>query len=417
MAAAISVESNTIVRIEKRDITGGSSEDIIPATQFLGLDATKLADGNLSLHIAGWGRADLGDNSYNNSKTDGNLTYGYLRYRINKNAADIRAGRFFVREGIANEQIDGLSARTSLPFGFAISAFGGATVHTHELYGESSDGKGDSVFGGRLSYKYKKSLDLGLSAVYEDDAPILTNYLNGSNRKVGADIWLSPYRWIELLGHSSYNTETDEIAEHRYTLNLRPVADLTVSGQYTDQKEQSLLYSWAMFSGAAISSGNNATITGITATYTLTKSAEISVDYTLYNREAGNADRYGGDVRLTFLDNRLKSGIGYHYLVAGPEFAISGTASGSYQNLRAYMMYNTKSYFTALEGIVCLFKEKINDEKNALQAGFSLGYQLTPALALSGDISYGQNPEFKDETKGMVRLTYDMTYDSLGGKK
>ena len=417
IAAEISVDSNTIVRIEQRDVSGGSKEDIIPATQFLGLDATKLADGNLSLHIAGWWRADLGDRSYGDSDTAGNLTYGYLLYRLNKDAADIRAGRFFVREGIVNEQVDGVSAHASLPYGFAISAFGGATVHTEDLIGENSDGKGDTIFGGRFSYKYMKFLELGVSAVYEDSAPALDNYVNGNNRKVGGDIWLSPSRWIELIGHSSYNTDTDKIAEHRYLLNLRPVANLTISGQYSYQKEQSLFYSWAMASGAALPSGDKTTITGVSATYTLTKSAEVSLDYNHYDREIGNADRYGGDLRLSFLENRLKSGISYHYLDAGPDFAISGTASGTYQNLRAYVMHDTKSYFASLEGIGYFFKERINDEKNALQASFSLGYHLTPALALSGDISYGENPEFKDETKGLVRLTYNMTYDSIGGKK
>jgi hypothetical protein len=416
-AAEVSVESDTIVRIEQRDVTGGSKEDLIPATQYLGLDAKKLWDGNLSLHMYGWGRADMGDESYDNSKTAGNLTYGYLLYRFNKDAADIRAGRFFVREGIVNEQVDGLSARANLPYGFAISAFGGATVHVHDLYGENTDGKGDSVFGGRLSYKYRKFLELGVSGVYESDAPTLDNHVNGDNRKVGADIWLSPIRSIELVGHSSYSTEADEIAEHRYMLNLRPVADLTISGQYNYQKEQGLLYSWAMFSGAAVPSGDKATNTGVTATYNLSKSAELSLDYNHYDREVGNADRYGGDLKLSFLGNTLKSGLGYHYLDAGQEFAISGTASGSYQNLRAYIMHDTKGYFAAIEGIGYFFKEKINNEDNAIQASMSLGYHLTPALALSGDISYGQNPDFNDETKGLIRLTYNMTFDSIGGKK
>jgi len=417
LAAEVSVDSDTIVRIEKRDVTGGSSENLTPATQYLGLDAKKLWDGNLSLHMYGWGRADMGDESYNNNKTAGNLTYGYLLYHFDKANADIRAGRFFVREGIVNEQVDGLSARTSLPYGFALSAFGGATVHVHDLYGENTDGKGDSIFGGRLSYKYKKFLELGVSGVYEDSAPTLNNHVNGTNRKVGADIWLSPNRSIELVGHSSYNTETDEIAEHRYMLNLRPIADLTLSGQYNYQKEQSLFYSWAMFSGAAIPSGNKATNTGVTATYNLTKSAELSLDYNHYDREVGNADRYGGDLKLSFLENTLKGGLGYHYLDAGQEFAISGTKSGSFQNLRAYIMHDTKGYFAALEGIGYFFKDKINNEKNATQASMSLGYHLTPALALSGDISYGQNPDFNDETKGLIRLTYNMTFDSIGGKK
>jgi len=416
-AAQVSVDSDTIVRIEKRDVTGGSSEALMPATQYLGLDAKKLWDGNLSVHMYGWGRADMGDESYDNNKTAGNLTYGYLLYRFDKDAADIRAGRFFVREGIVNEQVDGLSARASLPYGFAVSAFGGATVHVDDLYGEDSDGKGDSIFGGRLSYKYMKFLELGVSTVYESDAPTLDYHANGTNRKVGGDIWLSPYRWIELVGHSSYNTETDEIAEHRYMLNLRPVADLTISGQYNYQKEQSLLYSWATFSGAAIPSGNNSTITGVTATYSLTKSAELSLDYNHYDREVGSADRYGGDLKLSFLENAIKGGLGYHYLDAGQEFAITGTNSGSYQNLRAYIMHDTKGYFAAIEGIGYFFEEKINNEDAAIQASMSLGYHITPALAISGDISYGQNPDFKDETKGLISLTYNMTYDSIGGKK
>jgi len=417
IAAEVSVDSDTIVRIEQRDVTGGSSEDLMPATQFLGLDAKKLWDGNLSLHLYGWGRADLADESYNNHKTAGNLTYGYLLYRFDKDAADIRAGRFFVREGIVNEQVDGLSARASLPYGFAISAFGGATVHTHDLHGENTDGKGDSIFGGRLSYKYQKFLELGVSGVYEDSAPTLNNHVNGDNRRVGADIWLSPSRLIELVGHSSYNTEVDEIAEHRYLLNLRPLANLTISGEYNYQKEQSLLYSWAMFSGAALPFDDKATNTGVTATYNLSKSAALSLDYKHYDREVGNADRYGGDLKLSFLDNTLKGGLGYHYLDAGAEFAISGTASGSYQNLRAYIMHDTKGYFAALEGIGYFFKDKINDEDKAIQASMSLGYHLTPALALSGDISYGQNPDYNDETKGLIRLTYNMTFDSTGGKK
>lgn len=417
IAAEVSVDSDTIVRIEKRDVTGGSSENLMPATQFLGLDAKKLWDGNLSLHMYGWGRADMGDESYDNSKTAGNLTYGYLLYRFDKDAADIRAGRFFVREGIVNEQVDGLSARARLPYGFAISAFGGATVHVHDLYGEDTDGKGDSIFGGRLSYKYMKFLELGVSTVYESDAPTLDYHVNGSNRKVGVDIWLSPIRSMELVGHSSYNTETDEIAEHRYMLNLRPIADLTISGQYNYQKEKSLFYSWAMFSGAAVPSGDETTNIGVAATFILTKSAELSLDYNHYDREVGSADRYGGDLKLSFLSNTIKGGLGYHYLDAGQEFAISGTTSGSYQNLRAYIMHDTKGYFAAIEGIGYFFKEKINEEDNAIQASMSLGYHLTPALALSGDISYGQNPDFNDETKGLIRLTYNMTYDSIGGKK
>jgi len=417
LAADISIDSTTMVRFSQLDVSGGDKQDITPATQFLGLDAKGLGNGNLSLHLHGWGRVDLGETSYGDSKSAGDLSYGYLRYRYDKAEADIRAGRFFVREGIVNEQVDGISARTGLPFGFAISAFGGATIHTEDLYGESSDGKGDYLAGGRLNYRYKGVLELGVSGVYEDEAPTLVNHVNGSNRKVGGDIWLSPHRVIELVGHTSYNTETSEIAEHRYRLNLRPSTDLTISGEFSEQRDQSLLYGWAMFSAPLINPDDKSRISGVTVAYGAAKPVTLSLDYKHYDRETGSADRYGGDLKLSFLDNSLRSGMGYHYLDADSAFAIAGTASASYHTLRAYAMHDTKSYFAAVDAIGQFFDEKIHNEDSAYEASLSLGFHLTPVLALSGDISYGKNPNYQDETKGLVRLTYNSTLDTTGGKK
>lgn len=417
LAADIAIDSTTMVRFSQRDVSGAGKQDIAPATQFLGLDAKGLANGNLSLHIHGWGRVDLGETSYGDSKSAGDLSYGYLRYRFDKTDADIRAGRFFVREGIVNEQVDGISARTSLPFGFGISAFGGATVHTDDLYGETSDGKGDYLAGGRFNYRYKGVLDLGISGVYEDEAPTLVSHVNGNNRKVGGDIWLSPHRMIELVGHTSYNTETSEIAEHRYRLNLRPAPDLTISGEFSEQRDQSLLYGWAMFSAPLINPDDKSRISGVTVAYGAAKPVTVSLDYKHYNREIGSADRYGGDLKLSFLNNALRSGLGYHYLDADQGFAITGTASASYHTLRVYALHDTKSYFAAVDAIGQFFDEKIYNENSAYEASLSLGFHLTPLLALSGDISYGKNPDYQDETKGLVRLTYNGTVDTTGGKK
>jgi hypothetical protein len=153
MSAEISVDATSIVRFEQRDDKGLPKKDIMPATQFLGLDAAKLADGNLSLHAYGWGRGDIADKSFNDDRFTGSLTYGYLQYRLKAANADLRAGRFFVHEGIVNEHIDGASFRTDLPLGLGFSAFGGANVHTKKLYNENSDGKGDGNFGGRLNFR------------------------------------------------------------------------------------------------------------------------------------------------------------------------------------------------------------------------------------------------------------------------
>ncbi|KAB0667243.1 hypothetical protein F6V25_00650 [Oryzomonas japonica] len=416
-AAETAVDSTTIFRFEQRDISGASKQDFMPATQFLGLDVEKLADGNLSLHFSGWGRADLADKSYNNDKVDGSFTYGYLQYRFKEANATVRLGRLFVHEGIANEQVDGISARTDLPLGFGLSAFGGATVHTKHLYGEKSDGKGDSIIGGRATYRYKGFLELGASAVYEDNAPKLINYANATHRLLGGDIWLTPHRMVEIMGHSSYNTETRTLAEHSYLLNLKPLRNLVVTGEFNEYRDRGYLNSWAMFSGAALNPADKSRSLGGSASYDIAKNVELAADYKHYTRELGNADRYGINGRFGFLNNTVRTGIGYHYLRAGSGFAIGTTPSASYHELHAFALHDSATYFAALDGIDYIFKDKVYNEKSAWEGTASLGYHITPALALSGDVSYGRNPQFTEEIKGLVRLTYTTTFDSKRGKK
>lgn len=415
--AETSVDSTTILRIEQRDVGGSTKQDILPATQFLGLDMDSLGDGNLSLHFYGWGRYDLLDKSFNNERADGSLTYGYLQYRFKQANAEVRAGRFFIREGIVNEQVDGISLRSDLPLGFGLSAFGGATVHTVKLFGETSDGKGDVLYGGRANYRYKGMLELGVSGVYESKAPTLTNHTKGDHRLLGMDLWLSPVKMVELMGHTSYNPETKTAAEHTYLLNVKPIKHLLISAEFNEHRDKSYLYAWSMFSGAALDSREKSRSTGGRISYDLTPAVELSADYKHYTRDLGNADRFGADARFKFLNNSVRGGIAYHYLRAGSGFAIGTSPSASYHELRAYALHDTKTYFAALDVIDYIFNDKIFNENSAWEAIASLGYHITPALALSGDLSHGRNPQFIEETRGLIRLTYNMTYSGKGGRK
>lgn len=417
LAAEVTVDSSTILGISRQDVSGASKENLLPATQFLGISADKLADGNFSLHLYGWGRADLADKSFNNEKSSGSLTYGYLQYRFSQAGANIRAGRLFVREGIVNEQIDGISARTDLPMGFGLSAFGGATVPAAHLSGETSDGKGDTLYGGRVNYRYKGVLEVGLSGVFESAAPTLVTHTAGDYRKVGGDVWITPVKKIDLIGFSSYNLETEKFAEHSYLLNYKPVQKLVLTGEYKLYNEQSYLYAWNMFSAALRNPGDKYSLAGLSASYEVGKNLELAADYKHYSREFGSADRYGGEARVNYKDNTIRGGLAYHYLNAGSGFAIGTNTTASYHELRCYAMRDTKSYFAAVDLLGDIFKEKVYNESSAWEATTSLGYHFTPALALSGDFSYGRNPQFTEEVKALLRLTYNMTYTGIGGKK
>lgn len=414
--ADLSVESTTMLRLEQLDTGDPDKKDLRPLTQFLGMDARQLADGNLSLHLYGWARGDLGDESFGTSKTAGDLSYGYLRYRLPGSGSDLRAGRFTVREGIVHEHLDGVAARAALPLGFELSAFGGATVHTRNLVNEESDGKGDYLAGGRLGFQRWGLLDAGISGVYEGAAPTLVNHVNGNNRRVGLDLRVTPHPIVEVIGQSTYNPETSRFAEHRYQVNLRATKELLVSGEFSDSREQSLYYSWAWRSGAAINPDDTSQTFGLAADYMLPKGGEVSLAYKHYRRNLGSANRIGGEVKGSFLEGTLRPGLGYYYLQAADGFAIAGTDSASYHNLRLYLLHDTKTYFSSIEGNGQFFSSDINGEGSALEGIFSVGYHIAPGLSVSGEAGIGRNPDYKKETRALIRLSYDMTYRA-GGKQ
>ena len=424
--ADASVDSATILRVQEDTHAGFQTKTLVPLTQFIGVDVGKLGDGNLSAHLYGWGRLDLADNmdSLDNSgRVDGSLTYGYLQYRFKNANARVRAGRVFVTEGVAYEQVDGVSARTDLPYGFGVSAFGGATVHTVDVPDTATDGKGDGIFGGRVNFRHKGMLELGLSGVYESKAPAPAAPRSvdgsfGSRRLIGGDIWLRPHSMVQVSGHTSYNTETRNLAEQSYLLQLTPLKDLVLCANFDEHNDRDYFYSSVIFANMIDNLGQDSRVVGGSATYSFANNTEISGDFKRYSREIGRAERFGGELRGTLLDNSLRAGLGYHYLRSSPDFAVVpvASASGSFHEARAWAMRDTKSYFAALDAIGYFFKKPVADRDRAWELLGSVGYHLTPSLALSGDLSYGQNPQYDDELKGLVRATYNLNI-SKGGTK
>jgi hypothetical protein len=422
-----SVTSTTYLRVEQESHPGVPTRTLAPVTEFLSLDQDKLGDGHLSAHLYGWGRVDLADSRATvdgrERSIDGSLTYGYLQYRFDHANAQARGGRLFVYEGIVNEQIDGVSARTDLPYGFGVSAFGGATVHTVKIPGADTDGKGDGIFGGRVNYRKGGLLDIGFSGLYETKAPALATQFGipgsyGDHRLIGGDIWLRPLSIVQISGHTSYNTETEHVAEHSYLLQVTPIKDLVVSGTFDEHHDRDYFYSSVLFSEMLRNLGQESKVYGGSASYALPMNLELSADYRHYSRDIGEADRFGGELRGNFLSNSVRSGLDYHYLRAGSGFAIVPVAgaSGSYHEARGWAMRDTKTYTAAVDLIGYFFDKPVEGKDSAWEGICSLGYHLTPALALSGDLSFGQNPQYDNELRGLLRLTYNTSFTGLTGK-
>lgn len=396
-AAETLVSGTTLLRFEQRSLPGFDKQQIIPATQFISLEAAGVGEPNLSVHLNGWGRADLADNSSDKS-SDGSLSYGYLRYLFPKSNAEVKAGRLFVFEGVSSENIDGLYLKTELTNGFAISAFGGAPVHP----ANSVDNRGDYIYGGRLSYLAPSFLELGISSLYEQgliSGPI-TN-LRDTRQLLGADFWLKPHQIADLKGRLSYDTINRGIAEQSWLLALKAGSISTVTIHYSQYEFKEL------FAASSLRSLFNPDIAGkqktVGASYNLqiSKPFELTASFKHYDRDTtGTADRYGAEGRLSLLSGKGLSGFSY-FRISAP------TGVNSFHEARAYMLYDTAVYSTSIDGIMHLYDEAINGKASGFELQGSTGYRLRPDLKLSCDLSYAQNPAYSSEVKGMVRLTFN----------
>jgi hypothetical protein len=406
-AVDVGVDATTLFRFEQQSVPLFAKQTIAPATQFIGVDMDKLGDGNLSFHLYGWGRADLADKSTNEGKTDGDLAYAYMKYRFPSANGLIRAGRFFVTEGVAIEQIDGVSARADICKNFGLSFFGGAPVKLDW----NKKSKGEYIYGGRANLRLGGMLDLGVSALQEGH--VVVNQLTGEKRNrdmLGGDVWFSPIRMLELTGHTFYNATTRGIAENSYLLTLKPVKTFTLTGEYNQNRFKDYFAFSSVPQIFNPNTGDKLESFGGSAAWKIIKPLEVIGDYRHYRRDSiGESDRYGAEARLSLMDNQVRSGVGFHRSRGAGDI-------NSYDEARAYAMYRGQKYQGSLDGIVHVFDAAVNGKHNAFGLTASAGYRILPELVVSGDVGYGENPRQTSDFRGLIRVTYNFNSTSKGAK-
>lgn len=401
--AETAIDAMTLVKYEQRSLPGFDKQTLIPATQFLTLATTRGGDSNLSVYLSGWGRVDLADKSTDRDG-DGTLSYGYLRYHFPKADAEIKAGRFFVFDGVSSENIDGVFVKTGLAKGFTISAFGGAPVHQ----AGSDDNRGDTITGGRFSYSSPALLELGVSTVYEKgliSGPLAK--LRDTRQLVGGDLWLKPHTVADLKGRIAYDTINQGVAEQSWLLGLKTGSRSSIALNYSQYEFKELFAASAIRSLFNPDTPGGQKKSGISYTIQAAKPLELTAAYHHTEQDQkGSSDKFGLQGRLNLFEEKGLAGLSY-YRVSAP------SGINSFHETRAYLIYTATRYSASIDGILNLYDEPINGKKNGFEIQGSAGYRLMPDLNLSCDLSYAQNPAYSSEVKGLVRLTYN--YNSSKG--
>ena len=441
----ISVQGTTMAQMWKQDTPGFDKATYTPVTQYLGIDATKLGSDQLSLHLFGWGRTDMGTlsdaSTFDGSKSGGYLNYGYLQYRFEQANAEIKAGRFTVNQSTGFEQVDGVSVRTDLRGGFNFSAFGGRPVlfkvvdpRTHSDY----ELQHDFIFGTRIGWRLPQMGELGVSYLQDgtkpaqDQTPGATT--DFTRKQLGADLLIAPVASFDLRGRTILDVakhpdqapgapERSKIASHDYTATWRMGEQLSVSGNFAERNF------FAYFAGTNLPSlfrqNDNDMFKGWggSITWTPPSSFQLVADYRHMHRETfGDVNRAGGEMRWSFNEKAVLLGVGAHWANALDTKFVDPSApsrSLSHKEARIWTMVTKDKVTLSLDGILQRYdlgNPYLLGLRNVWETVASLGYQATANFKVSGDVSYGSTPLAKQETRALLRADYRFGFAQKGGK-
>jgi len=441
-AQEINTFSTTMVQLSKQTTPGFDSKTLAPATEFLGIDATKLGSDALSLHLFGWGYRDLADASTPNGKSGGDLSYAYLDYRFKKANAQVQAGRLSVNQGGGSEQVDGISGRTDLRGGFNLSAFAGVPVRYRTAQPQDQTEyrlQRDFIYGSRLGLRMGPVGEVGVSYL-QDGSKSASQFPNPpaadyTRKQVGADIRIAPIAKMEFTGHTLINVASryqapaapagsaSRVAEHDYSLSYKFTSRITAAGNYTERNLD------AYFAGTNLPNlfnhdekdkhkgyGGTLTLTSASA-----KTPDVTLDFRRTERQSfGNASRYGADLRWAGAEAKLKGGFGLHKVDADKAVIGSSLFGMSREEARAWVMVEKGKLSASLDGIYYHFNDESNPDLNGKsgigQVVASVGVRPTENLSVSGDLGYGVNAFYQNQTSVLLRTTYRFSVASKGGK-
>ncbi len=387
-ATSISGNSTTILRMRE----GMDDDNLFPLYEYLHLSASDNAkNGAISLEIGGWGRVDLGDRSFDH-REEGDIQYGFLSYRADRNNFRVDAGRQWVVEGVATERIDGLSLRSDLAAGFTAAAFVGSPVVTQPNFED-----GDLIYGGRLAHSAPGYYTVGISALRDEASP------DAVREEEGIDLWLHPVSMVDISGRSTYNSLSDGWMEHSYTASVAPTEALRFSASLQNVHYDDYFYhvttSALSLTNGIILPGEEMWNVGGSIGYNATKSIAVSADYNHYEYDiAGNADYYGATGSFSTAGG-LAAGASFHRMDGS-------TNRLRYNQYRVWAAQKFGPIDVALDFFDVDFDRSISGRENTFSLAGAAGYDLTPNLRVAADLDYIRSADFDNELRGLVKVTY-----------
>jgi len=366
-----------------------------PLYEYAELESRDRDQGKWDLYVASWWMHDfrtMGDASRNRD----DLTHAYLRYSPYQDGhLQLTAGRHFVYEGVAAEQIDGVSGRFEATPLNGVSLFGGVPVIT-----DFDQRTGDSAYGGRIYQRIPSLAEVGFSVLSEH------NDGNRFREEAGIDLWLQPLKNVEVKGRSFYNAVTDGWSEHAYTLRFAPLKPLMVTGSFdrTSYHDAFSVRTLSVFSPDFLGKDETLTKAGGMVEYRFSDAVTGVVDYSDYSyKTMGDAGYYGA--KMTIVLSTVSAGASVHRMDGAAEKL-------RYYETRVYTAADISKWRFSVDAINHHYDLAFSGVTNAYGVNGAARYSFSDSLATSLSIDYGKTPDFVYNTAVMVNLVYNFK----GGK-
>lgn len=349
-------------------------------------------DDRLSLYSSGWFRLDL-DDTENGDRTNDELLYAYLSYSVFPDRTLLlNLGRHFVFEGLASEQIDGVSVRWEILPMVGVSAYAGVPLET-----EFDDRESDYIFGGRLFLRFPQRAEVGFSYLQED------NDDSSYREEIGADVWVQPLKWLDLQGESRWNKKTESWIDHSYTIHVFPIENLTLStfAAYTDYDNAFSPTTLSAFLPQFVGIGEELTKVGVSAEYAWKDWLTAVADYTRYEYDIqGRANFFGVALRAYFPEPGLAAGTSIHRMDGH-------TKRLRYLKTRLYATKTFKALEFSFDTVHLNYDESFSGTNHAYSFSGAIAYQLTSSLLVSASVYYSKNPDFDQEIISFFKVVYN----------
>ena len=322
------------------------------------------------------------------------LTYAFVTYTPFSDSGPVfKIGRYYVFDGVAADQIDGIHSSWEVTPSTGFSIFGGRPVETE------FDGKrGDSVYGGRVFQRIGNKAEMGGSFLKEDND-------DGRYREeLGFDLWLLPVKGLELQGHSFWNNITKGWMEHSYTLRV-PLQKVVIAGLFGQSNYHNAFSARTLsaFSPELLGQDEGLTKIGAAVEFPVVKNVSATINYTGYGyRKAGDARYYGVAVKADL--KRISAGISLHRMAGDAERL-------RYVEYRAYVKQGYRRMTFVLDAIGLHYDLPISGLTNAYSVSAAATYKINNSFSAGADIGYSKNPDFTRNTTLLMKLVYNFRKD------